>query len=117
MSGPVGADESRRGTGFVGVDITHATRKLLVQQGALDGSLAALEEFDKLIEFDFQGLGTPRFEAMSDTQTSEAPRIDETQFPARGQLCHQVSVLCHFAAGRANDHAPGHAQVNDPLRV
>ena len=79
------------------------------------GVLRPLEESDKLIEFDLQRLGTARFEAMGHAQTSEAPRIDETQFPARGQLRDQVSVLCHFAVGRANDHASGHPQVNDPL--
>ncbi len=70
-----------------------------------------------MIELDFQRLGTAGFEAMRHAQPPEAPRIDKAQFPARRQLRDQVGVFCHFAVRRANHHAPGHPQVNDPLRV
>ena len=76
-----------------------------------------MEEADKLSELDLERLGTARFETMGHAQTPEAARIDETQFPARGQLRDQMSVLDHFAVRRANHHAPGHPQMNDPLRA
>ena len=76
-----------------------------------------MEEADKVVQLDLERFGTLGFEAFGDTQTSETARIDETQFPARGQLRDQMSVLCHFAIRRANHHAPGHPKMDDPLRL
>ena len=74
-----------------------------------------MEELDEVVELNFERLGTVSFETVRNTQTPEAPRINEAQFPARSQLRDQVGVFCHFAVRGGDHHATGHSQVDDPL--
>src|SRR5579864_4684849 len=71
---------------FIGVNVSYAAQKFLVEQGALDGGLAAAKQFQEGVKFDFQRLDPRGAEVarLRNTETAEAARIDEAQFPARG---------------------------------
>lgn len=48
---------------FIGINVAYAAQKFLVQQRALDGSLASAKEFDELVRAHFQRLDASGIEA------------------------------------------------------
>ena len=69
---------------FVGINVAYTSQKLLIQQGALDGGLTAVEQREKADEVDFQRFDTGSVEAGArDAKTTEAPWINEAQFSSR----------------------------------
>ncbi len=66
-------------------------------------------------EIDLERFDAARFEIGSDTQTAEAARIHEAQFPARSEAQDGVRVLLHLRLRLADLQAAGHAEVHDPL--
>ena len=103
--------------GFIRVDVAHTAQQLLIEEGALDGRLAPAKERPKLF---FPGL--QRFHptwvetTRMDAELAEHPRIDKPEFAAGGERGDQVSVFNDLSCRLAHHHAPGHAEMDDPLR-
>jgi len=62
---------------LIGIDVSYPAEQPLVQECALDGSLASFEKLYEAIEFYLQRLGTGGLELMRHAETSETPRIDK----------------------------------------
>src|ERR1039458_5420246 len=103
---------------LVSINIAHAAQQLLIQKRALDRSLTPAKKRDELLFAHFQRLQSTGIETSSmNAELAKHPRIDKPQFASRRQLRNQVSVLGDFRSRFANDDAPGHAKMDDPLRL
>src|SRR5215470_428549 len=109
--------KSRAEQGLVGVDVPHAPQQLLIEEGALDRSLASAEQGEELILLNFQWFDAARFKisAALYAEPAETARINKPQFAARTQLCDRVRVLDDLSVRPAHHQAPRHAEMNDPL--
>ena len=101
---------------LIGINVAYATQKFLIQQRALDGSLASAKKFDELVRAHFQRFHASGIEASGvDAEFSKHARVDKAQFASRGELGDQVSMLGDFGIGIASDETAGHAEMDDPL--
>ncbi len=106
--------------GFVGIDIAHARKKILVEERSLDGEPAAAKQSGKFIcshgqRLSAGGLKRRGTSKVAELQAAETARIDETQFAAAGQAEPGVGVGGNWSIRRGDQQTPGHAQVDDPL--
>ena len=69
---------------LISINVADAAQQFLIEQRALDGSLAAAKQRQEAVEIDFQRLdaGGVEVSRLRDAQTAEAAGIDEAQFPA-----------------------------------
>src|SRR5580658_1029886 len=70
---------------FIGVDVAHAAQKFLVQQRALDGSLASAKQFGELVRahlqrFDTAGIEAAGFGLRMNAELAKHSGIDEAEF-------------------------------------
>src|SRR5579864_2347662 len=102
---------------LVGINISHATQKLLIQKCALDGGFPSAKERGKVLKANLKRLRARSFELFNYAQPSKAARINKSQFPPRRKPDDCMGVFRELAVGRADQQAAGHSQVNDPLRL
>ncbi len=112
-----GAEEA-----FVGVDVADAGEQGLVEQGGLDGELAAAEEGGEGVGRDGEGLGAGRgegfaFGEVAALEAAKAAGIDEAKLLAARKREAGVGVADDFGVGCGDEEAAGHAEVDDPLSV
>src|SRR5450631_2998022 len=103
---------------LVGVNVADTAEELLIQQGALDGSIASTEEALEVVEGNLERLETgsgKEFAGGSDGQFAEHAGIDEADFFPGRELRNQMRVLGKIGGGIDNQGAAGHAEVDDPL--
>ena len=112
-AGPDTGPEQR----FIGVNVADTAQEVLIEERALDGSLAAAEQRQEAVEIDFQRFdaGGVEVSCRRDAQAAEAAGIDETQFLAGRQFEDGVGVLGDFGLRFADLQAACHAEVDDPL--
>src|SRR5205823_914483 len=67
--------------GLVRIDVPYPSQEFLVEQCALDGSLAAAEKWDEAGEIDFKRFQASGIECRGHAETPEAARVNEAQFP------------------------------------
>src|SRR5271166_2359759 len=107
---------------LVRVDVSHAAQQPLVQQRTLDRGFKTAEKRKEALALRVQRLVTGSGESRGGLrfhsdyrQSSESPRVDETQLASRGQLQNRVSMFCHRSFWRCDQQASSHAEMHDPL--
>ena len=106
---------------LVGVDVSHARQKSLVQQRGLDSQLSPVKQMRKRFRVDGKRFSSRASETrplaqVAKLQPSESPRIYKTQLTSARKRQARVRVFCHRSIRRRHQQAPGHAQVHNPLR-
>src|SRR5579864_4566816 len=107
------ADPKQR---LVGINISHAAQKLLIQKCALDGGFPSAKERGKVLKANLKRLRARSFELFIYAQPSKAARINKSQFPPRRKPENCMGVFRELAIGRADQQAAGHPEVHNPLR-
>src|SRR5581483_3801876 len=100
---------------LIGVDVAHPAEQFLVEQSPLDWRLTSAEQIDEFFYFNFERLRSRCLKFVGDAQPPEAAGIDKEHFPAGCEARNRMCVLFNFGRGIADQHASGHAEVNDPL--
>src|SRR5947209_16108194 len=86
--GPTPRTHSSPNQAFVGIYVSHAVKKFLVQQRRLNWRFAVMKEPGKFFSADVGGLGAGSLKtsaviaAVTNFKSSKASRIDKTQLPA-----------------------------------
>ena len=75
------------------------------------------EELDESFQLYFKRFRALGGKFTADTQSSETARIHKTQFAPRTQASDGMSMLKLFVPGPTDQHAPGHTQMHNPLRL
>src|SRR6202521_661447 len=113
---PAGSDASPKQR-LVGINVADAAQQLLIQKRAFDRSLAPAKKRDELLLAHLQWFHTTGIEAAGmNAELAKHPWIDKPEFAPRSELRDQVSVLRDLRCRIANDQAPGHSEMDDPLR-
>lgn len=106
---------------FVGVNVSHACEKRLVEESGFDRKASIAEERGKCLGRDGKRLETRYEESFALTEifvveAAEAAGIDETEFAATQKRQARVGMRRHRSCWVGDEKAAGHAEVNDPLR-
>ena len=104
--------------GFVSVDVAHAAQQLLIQQRALNRSLAASKQGYELFLGNFQGFDSAGVEFTTNhTQFPEHSWVDKAQFTTRCESRDEMRVLENFFFWLRDQEPPRHPEMNDPLGI
>jgi len=103
-SGGAAGTNPRSKKRFIGIDIPHAMKQLLVQKRGFDGRLAAAKQLRKLLGRNGKWFSSRSGEICrsADAQTSESPGIDEPQLSPRSQGSNCMRVLGEFFVRRSD---------------
>lgn len=106
---------------FVGINVSDAREKRLVEESGFYGKTAITEKQGKRLGSNCKWIET-RYEesfALAEifvVEAAEAAGIDETELAATRKRQARVGMGRHRSCGVGDQKAAGHAEVNDPLR-
>lgn len=119
--GAAGTDASVE-EALVGINVAHPGEEGLVEQGGLDGELAAAEECGKAGGVDRErfaagGIEGWRANEIAEFETAETAGIDEAQLSTAHEAEPGMGVRGDWLVGSGDEQAAGHAQMDDPLGI
>jgi len=106
---------------FVGIDVAHAGQQSLVEQGGFDGQLASPKQAGEGLGADGERLlsGTRKAGGavqVAQLEAAKTARVYKSDLAATLEEQAGVGMWGERALRRGDKEAPGHAQVDDPLR-